>query len=95
MIVSAILNLLAAIVSGVVGVLPTGALGLDTSMPAVLSDTGGDLAGYGVVSFLNTFLPIDEMLTALEIVITVVLPAVVAYKTVNWLYRHIPGIGGG
>jgi hypothetical protein len=89
MITGAFFSLIAALLTVIVAPLPVASLGVSASVASWVT------SGSGIMSLVNSFAPIREMVTALGLVITIWLPAVVIYKSVNWLYRHIPVLGGG
>ena len=90
MLVSAVLSLFALMLGLVLAPLPTATLGTFSGTLSTAITNGS-----GILGFMNTFLPITEMVYCLGLVLIGWLPAVVIYKTVNWIYRHIPMIGGG
>lgn len=90
MITGALLEVFGAIITLIASALPT-----TTFLPASITIPSFVTSGSGVMGFLNTYLPVSEMLTCLRYMITYYFPAVIAYKLANWVYRHIPAIGGG
>lgn len=80
-----------------------GFLGLVAFLIGLLPEdpvTWPDVSGFGstvggFVGPLNGTLPIVEFVSMVTITVTVVLPALIVYKTVMWLWGVVPKPGGG
>lgn len=88
MVVSAIIALVVTLVGGAFSLLPTGSLSI---LPDIALGAGD--ASRSVGSW-DGFFPVLDMLQVLATVFSVLLPAILLYKLLNWLYRHIPQLGG-
>jgi hypothetical protein len=52
---------------------------------------------YDVAKMLSpwdVFFPLSEIASILVIIVGTMLPAFLVYKTANWIWRHIPDLGG-
>lgn len=87
-ITDALIGLLAAFVSFIAGLLPVSVLDLPSG--SEIAATVGPWIGP-----VNRFVPVEEIFVGLEIMLNVWLPVAIVYVTVNWIYRHIPFLGGG
>lgn len=89
MIIDLIIDLLSAILTPIFNLLPTGSVPFFDDPSTGVAEQGGAL-----VSVVNGFLPMQEALTLLKVVVGIILPAVLIYRGANWLYRHIPTLWG-
>lgn len=88
MITEAVTVALLFVVEFVVGLLPDDPV----SWPSA-AGLGEDLGAYA--GPLNKVLPLVEFVTMVTVTVTVVLPALIVYKTVMWLWGVVPKPGGG
>ena len=88
MIVGAIISLVVSLVGAAFSLLPTSTLGV---LPDVTAGMGSAFASVGN---WDGFFPIIDMLQVVATVMSVLLPGILLYKLLNWLYKHIPQIGG-
>lgn len=88
MIVGAILLLAGWLLETVTSPLPTESLDLPSG--SSLASSWGAQVGP-----INGFVPVDDVFAAIDLTLTLWLPAVLVYLGVNWIYRHIPVLGGG
>ena len=86
MIPDAIFGILDFILGGMFDLLPTFTINFDTMGFAY--DFGTKFAA------VETFLPVLVTLAILYAIVQYWLPAVIVYKFANWIYKHIPQIGG-
>lgn len=78
-----------AILNAVFAALPTASLASTFgTVYAKAYDLGEGLGGW------NTVLPASEVAWAIFAIVGVFFPAVVTYKLANWVWRHIPDLGG-
>lgn len=91
MITGAVLLLLGAILDALASLLPTYSF-IDTSAAGLPSWV---TSGTPILTFLDAFAPVSEMVNLMTFVALYALPATLAYRSTNWVYRHIPLVGGG
>jgi hypothetical protein len=94
MILDAIISLVTGLLGAAFDLLPTSSLPF---FDGFLSAPGNPGVGNDIGQWLgqwNYFVPIIFMLGTLGTVLNILLPGVLAYKTANWVYKHIPQIGG-
>jgi len=89
MITNLVLWLIQSAAAVVFALLPTHTLGIFVGV----EDTAMTIASY--MGPVDTVLPAYETMVAVGVVILIWLPAVVAYSLANWIYRHVPVLGGG
>ena len=89
MITSALLTLLHVVLDPVFGLLPT----LDlTPLSTVVTGAGETMGAYA--GRFDAIFPVHELFTIAAFLLSAVMPAVLAYVLGNWVWRHIPDIGG-
>lgn len=90
MITNLLIDLVVGILSPIFSLLPSGSLVdyFPILATPLLYDVGAKLAP------LNSWLPIQESVVLLSVYVGFIVPALLVYKAANWLYRHIPSIGG-
>jgi len=88
-IVDWIAGLLHALLSPIFALLPTGSV--SGWFPGAIG-TAQSLAGK--VYFADAFLPLHELASLLAAIVSIAFPAIVTYRLANWIYKHIPQLGG-
>lgn len=89
MILDAIFTAVSAVLSVVFAALPT--FSLSSTLAPVVS-AGTTVGRYMAIG--NGFMPLDSIATILHDTYLVLLPALVLYKVLNWVWRHIPELWG-
>lgn len=89
MIIDAIFSGISAVLSAVFSALPTFSL---ASALTPVSTYGTQLGRYLAIG--NGFMPLDTIAAMLHDTYLVLLPAIVVYKALNWIWRHIPEVWG-
>jgi len=89
MIVDFIAGLLHAILAPVFALLPSGSL---TSWFGITTSLAESFAGKSYVA--DAFLPMHEIANLVAAAAGIFIPAVLTYRVANWVYRHIPQLGG-
>lgn len=89
MIGGVVLRLIGLVLDAVWFVLPTTTLSISVDPSSWIDD------GHGVIGWMDSVMPITEMVTGLAFVFFVYLPVKMTYQTVEWIYRHIPVVGAG
>jgi hypothetical protein len=88
MIVNAIIALVTTLVGAAFSLLPVSSIG-------VLEDIAVNFADVvKAVGHWDGFFPVLAMLQVTATVLSILLPGILLYKLLNWLYKHIPQIGG-
>ena len=88
MILDAIIGLVHVVLAPIFSLLPTGSL-------ASWFPTSSIVDAIASRSYIaNVFLPLRETVDLYATFAEFVIPAVLAYKLANWIYRHIPQLGG-
>lgn len=89
MITDLLWNVVYSILSAVFSALPTASLAnVFGTVYTAAYNLGDGLGGW------NTVLPAKEIAWAIYAIVAIFFPAVVTYKLANWIWRHIPDIGG-
>jgi hypothetical protein len=89
MIVDGVIWLVSALLTPIFAALPEGSIA--SWFPAT-ENLGSWLAdhAYGATAFV----PLERIAPVWHGVMVVMIPGVVVYKVANWVYRHIPQLGG-
>lgn len=92
MITQTILGLVKSILTPIFSVLPTGSPIKSTldgwQVGSALSSAGAKAAPF------NAIFPLVELAVLMKIVLGIILPVLVGYIIINWVWRHIPDIAG-
>jgi hypothetical protein len=88
MIVNAIIALVTTLVGAAFSLLPTSSINV---LEDIATSFGDNVQGVG---HWDGFFPVLAMLQVIATVLTILLPGILLYKLLNWLYKHIPQIGG-
>lgn len=89
MITRLVIDLVKTILNAVFNLLPTGTLGFSGSSYNSAADSLGNAVGGW-----DGLFPIVFILNLLTNTLGIILPALLTYKVANWIWRHIPTIGG-
>lgn len=96
MIVDAFFSLLNAILTPIFSALPTFSLTSTIGIGAGGTHDGSSL-GYKAGSYVGGFdaiFPFHEVATFIQVALLGMLGFYVTYKVANWVWRHIPDVGG-
>lgn len=88
MILDTLIDLVLALVSPILGLIPDIDLSGISSSVALGAETVG---GYAML--LNGVLPVVEMLALLQFV-ALLMPVIIGYKVFSWVWRHVPTVAG-
>lgn len=94
MILDAIISLVHGLLGAAFSLLPTSSLPF---FDGFLSAPGDPGIGNAIGDWLGQweyFVPILFLLSTLATVLSILLPGVLTYKLANWVYKHIPQLGG-
>jgi len=91
-VVDAVIALAALLLSGLAAVMPT----LDSAWSSARPDFDDWGSALGErVGPIDSLIPMSEVFSLLDVTFTYVLPAVVLYSVVHWVYAHLPMVGKG
>lgn len=88
MIIDALFSVIGTVLQLLADALPESTLDLP-----VLSDIGGWFGEYAAP--LDRWFPVTETAVFLDLVVTIWMPAALAYSIAHWVYSHLPVIGAG
>lgn len=90
MIVNLLITAIVALVGGAFSLLPESTIGyLDTSRYSGITATIGD-----AISRWDSITHSVLMVEVAGIVLGIMLPGILLYKVLNWIWKHIPNFGG-
>ena len=88
MITDGLIGVIVAILRPLFNILPVATLGLFGDVTTLAGTIGSKLKPW------NGLFPVVELVAIAVILATVWLPALVVYVGANWVWRHIPDVGG-
>lgn len=91
-IVNAIIDLLTTVLGALFNTLPTTTSGWLDATSATWSATWTTI-GTSLGQW-NSIIPTGWTLSTIATVLAILIPGVIAYKVANWIYKHVPQIGG-
>jgi hypothetical protein len=91
-IVQGLIDILKAILTPVFALLPTGSLSswFGTAEDTIAHSIGQMLGTSGA----RAFFPVDNAVSLISATVAILIPAVIAYKVANWIYKHVPQLWG-